>query len=231
MEKTVYLTSAYWGPVEYYAKLYAADKAYIERYDNYVKQTYRNRCVIAAADGPLALTIPTEKGEALKCPMKDVRISDHGNWRHMHWNALVSNYRNSPFFEYYADDFRVFYEKKFPFLWDFNQEICALVCDLIDIHPVMEGTAEYRTFFEEGEEDFREIIHPKKDFRVEDPAFHAEPYYQVFKEKFGFLPNLSIADLLFNMGPESLLVLQKCVRKIMCHNVIAIPNVTSFRMT
>ena len=202
MEKTVYLTSAYWGPVEYYAKLYAADKAYIERYDNYVKQTYRNRCVIAAADGPLPLTIPTEKGEALKCPMKDVRISDHGNWRHMHWNALVSNYRNSPFFEYYADDF----------LWDFNQEICALVCDLIDIHPVMEGTAEYRTFFEEGEEDFREIIHPKKDFRVEDPAFHAEPYYQVFKEKFGFLPNLSIADLLFNMGPESLLVLQKCVR-------------------
>ena len=76
MEKTVYLTSAYLAPVEYYAKLFAADKAYIERYDNYVKQTYRNRCVIAAADGPLALTIPTEKSETLKCPMKDVRISD-----------------------------------------------------------------------------------------------------------------------------------------------------------
>ena len=161
MEKTVYLTSAYFAPVEYYAKLYAADKACIERYDNYVKQTYRNRCVIAAADGPLALTIPTEKSDTLKCPMKDVRISDHGNWRHMHWNALVSNYRNSPFFEYYADDFRVFYEKKFPFLWDFNQEICALVCDLIDIHPQMEGTTEYRTSFVEGEQDFREVIHPK----------------------------------------------------------------------
>ena len=142
MEKTVYLTSAYLAPVSYYAKLFAADKAYIERYDNYVKQTYRNRCVIAAADGPLALTIPTEKSDSLKCPMKDIRISDHGNWRHMHWNALVSNYRNSAFFEYYADDFRVFYEKKYPFLWDFNQEICALVCDLIDIHPQMEGTTE-----------------------------------------------------------------------------------------
>ena len=116
MEKTVYLTSAYLAPVSYYAKLFAADKAYIERYDNYVKQTYRNRCVIAAADGPLALTIPTEKSDSLKCPMKDIRISDHGNWRHMHWNALVSNYRNSAFFEYYADDFRVFYEKKYPFL-------------------------------------------------------------------------------------------------------------------
>ena len=211
MEKTVYLTSAYLAPVSYYAKLFAADKAFIERYDNYVKQTYRNRCVIAAADGPLALTIPTEKSEALKGPMKDGRISDHGNWRHMHWNALVSNYRNSPFFEYYADDFRVFYEKKFPFLWDFNQEICQLVCGLIDIHPQMEGTTEYRTEFSEDEQDFREIIHPKRDFRTEDPTFVAKPYYQVFKEKFGFLPNLSIADLLFNMGPESLLVLQKCV--------------------
>ena len=212
MEKTVYLTSAYLGPVEYYAKLYACEKAYIERYDNYVKQTYRNRCVIAATDGPLSLTIPTEKSDSPKCSMKDIRISDHGNWRHMHWNALVSNYRNSPFFEYYADDFRVFYEKKYPFLWDFNQEICALVCDLIDIHPQMEGTAEYLKEVPEMAFDFRETIHPKRDYQKEDPAFVAEPYYQVFKDKLGFLPNLSVADLLFNMGPESLLVLQKCVK-------------------
>lgn len=212
MKKTIYLTSTYLGPIEYYSKLFATDKAYIERYDNYVKQTYRNRCIIAAANGPLSLTIPTEKNENLKCPMKDVRISDHGNWRHVHWNALVSNYRNSPFFEYYADDFRIFYEKKISFLWDFNQEICNLVCELIDIHPQMEGTSKYKTSFTDEELDFREIIHPKKNFLTEDLTFHAEPYYQVFKDKLGFIPNLSIADLLFNMGPESLIVLQKCTK-------------------
>ena len=124
MEKIIYVGSAYLAPVEYYTKLFAYDKVYVERYDNYVKQTYRNRCVIAAADGPLALTIPTEKSDSNKCLMKDVRISDHGNWRHIHWHALVAAYKHSPFFDYYADDFRVFYEKKYPFLWDFNQELC-----------------------------------------------------------------------------------------------------------
>ncbi len=208
---TVYLSSAYLAPVQYYAKLFQYNKVYVEQWDNYVKQTYRNRCVIAAADGPLALTIPTEKSDSPKCLMKDVRISDHGNWRHVHWNALVAAYRHSPFFEYYADDFRVFYERKFPFLWDFNQQLCSLVCDLIDIHPEMEATADYRTTFADGEADFRELIHPKHDWREADAAFVPKPYYQVFQAKFGFLPNLSIADLLFNMGPESLLVLRDSV--------------------
>lgn len=212
MNNSVYLTSAYLAPVSYYVQLYACKKAYIERYDHYVKQTYRNRCVIAAADGPLALTIPTEKSVTLKCPMKDVRISDHGNWRHMHWNALVSNYRNSPFFEYYADDFRVFYEKKYPFLWDYNQEICELVCNLIDIHPLMEGTLEYKTEFAPGEKDCRNLVNPKRNGLSGSADIVSVPYYQVFKDKLGFLPDLSVADLLFNMGPESLLVLQESIK-------------------
>ena len=213
MEETIYLSSAYLAPVQYYAKLYQAKKAYIERYDHYVKQTYRNRCVIAAADGPLALTIPTVKSESPKSFMKDVRISDHGNWRHIHWNALVAAYRHSPFFDYYADDFRRFYEEKYEFLWDFNQELCALICELIDIHPQFLGTEEYLPDTKSLGTDFRELIHPKNDFKVSDPSFRAVPYYQVFKEKQGFLSNLSIVDLLFNMGPESLLVLRDCTKQ------------------
>lgn len=206
--KTIFLSSAYLAPVEYYVKLLTYDKIFIEQYDHYLKQTYRNRCTIAAPDGPLALTVPIVKPDTPKCFMRDIRISDHGNWRHLHWNALESAYNHTPFFEYYKDDFRPFYEQKYEFLADFNEALCRLVCSLIGLEPQMERTTDYKTTFAPGEDDFRERIHPKKEFRTEDPDFYPQPYYQVFQERLGFLPNLSIADLLFNMGPESLLVLQ-----------------------
>lgn len=206
--KTAYLSSAYLAPVEYYTKLLAYDKMYIEQHDHYMKQTYRNRCTIAGPEGELALSIPTVRPDGLKCPMKDIRISDHGNWRHLHWNAIESAYNSTPFFEYYKDDFRPFYEKKYEFLADFNEELCNLVCKLIDISPVIERTTEYKSEFTPNEFDFREAIHPKKDFRLIDPEFTPRTYYQVFNTRHGFIPNLSIIDLLFNMGPESLLILE-----------------------
>ena len=124
----IYLSSSYLAPVQYYSKLYMADDVVIEHHDNYVKQTYRNRCVITGANGPLPLTIPVEKPDAPKAPMRDIRISDHGNWRHLHWNALVSAYRTTPFFEYYEDDFRPFYEERWEFLVDFNEALRQKVC-------------------------------------------------------------------------------------------------------
>ena len=168
MEKEIILSSAYLAPVEYYTKLYAYDKIYVERFDHYMKQTYRNRCVIASASGPLALTIPTEKSEDLKCLMKDVRISDHGNWRHVHWNAFVAGYKHSPFFDYYADEFHAFFERKYEFLYDFNMELCRWVCEQIDLQPCMMPTDDYDAE-PENIEDFRERIHPKKPYAEYDP--------------------------------------------------------------
>ncbi len=205
--KTIYLSSAYLAPVEYYSKLKAYDKIYIEQPDHYVKQTYRNRCNIAGPEGVLSLSVPIIRPDTPKCAMKDIRISDHGNWRHLHWNAIESAYNNTPFFEYYKDDLRPFYENKYTFLADFNEELRCKICELMDISPVVEHTASYHTDFLPDEADYREVIHPKKDYTEVDQDFLPKPYYQVFESRHGFLPNLSIIDLLFNMGPESVLVL------------------------
>lgn len=211
VKKEIILSSAYLAPVEYYTKLYSHDTVYVERFDNYMKQTYRNRCVIASANGILALTVPTEKADEAKCLMKDIRVSEHGNWRHVHWNAFVAGYKQSPFFDYYADEFHAFFERKYTFLYDFNEELRQWVCSQIDLVPNVISTSEYMEA-SESINDYRELIHPKKDFAEVDSTFVPKPYYQVFDAKNGFTPNLSIIDLLFNMGPESLLVLRDSVK-------------------
>lgn len=199
------LPSAYLPPVQYFVHLYARGGCVVEQHEHYVKQTYRNRCMIDSPNGALALTIPVEKGNGGKCLMKDVRISDHGNWRHLHWQALVASYYNSPFFEYYEDDFRPFYEKKWDYLIDFNDAIMQKCCELIDIQPLLRRSDSYVKI--DGGIDYRALLNPKIPFET-DNQFVPKQYYQVFQQKQGFKPNLSIADLIFNMGPESVLVLQ-----------------------
>ena len=205
--QTVLLSSLYLAPIQYYSKIFRAERAVIEADDNYQKQSYRNRCIIAAANGPLALSVPIEKPKELKCKMKDIKIADHGNWQHFHWNAIISAYNSSPFFEYYRDDFALFYEQKTTFLFDLNEQLRILVCNLLDI----ETPTTYTSSFVENELpntiDLREAIHPKRDWQQLDNQYAVKPYYQVFAEKRPFIENLSIIDLLFNMGNESRLYL------------------------
>lgn len=199
------LSSAYFGPVQWYQKLHRYDRCFIERYDNYMKQTYRNRCVIATTAGPQTLTVPIERYEGRKCLMRDIRISDHGSWRHLHWNALVSSYGESPFFDYYADDIRPFFERRWDFLFDFNLEITHTICSLLDIQPTIELTDDYLRADAIGADDFRDAIRAKHP--LPDESFEPRPYYQVYAQKNGFLSNLSVLDLLFNEGPEGIFLL------------------------
>lgn len=205
------LSSTYFGPVQWYQKLNRYNKVMLEQHDNFIKQTYRNRCVIATANGVQTLSIPIEQYEGAKCKMKDVRISDHGNWRHIHWNALQSAYGDSPFFEFLADDIRPFFEKKWDYLFDFNLQITDKMCELLDIQPVLLPTTNYGNVYGEQAEpadaipDFRDAIRPKRS--LPDADFQPRRYYQVYEQKYGFQPNLSILDLLFNMGNESVLFL------------------------
>ena len=210
----IYLSSAYLAPVQYYTKFLLAGRVLIEQNDNYIKQTYRNRCTIVSANGEISLSIPVEHSSKDKTLMEDIRIAQHGNWQHMHWNAIVSAYNSTPFFEYYQDDFYPFYHKKYSFLFDYNEELNNLILRLLDINlPRIQHTAVYKTEFTDTESDFRELIHPKKDWKLLDADFLPVPYYQVFGQKFGFIANMSIIDLLFNMGNESQIILADSARK------------------
>ncbi len=278
------LSTTYFGPVQWYQKL-NRHRCIIEQHDNFVKQTYRNRCVIASANGPQTLTVPIERYDGMKCAMRDIRISDHGNWRHLHWQALVSAYGETPFFEYYADDIRPFFEEhRWKYLLDFNLDITHTLCSLLDVRPDLTLSDHYidadeticgggslnatAAGFEEavkgldgaaesfGEAvkglggavkglggangldgaaesfggavkglggansldgaaeslgsssacslfvDYRDAIRPKHP--LPDAEFEARPYYQVRAQRHGFLPNLSVLDLLFNEGPEGI---------------------------
>ena len=197
-------SSAYFASIEYYMLLTNANNVLLERCDYYVKQTYRNRCRIATANGVMDLSIPVEKPNGNKTLTRDVRISEHGDWQQNHWRAITSAYNSSPFFEYYADDLAPFFEKKHSFLFDFNEEIQQTILNLLDIHPKISYTEAFLSNYGKEVADFRETIHPKIESKV---VF--KPYYQVFQQKFGFIPNLSIIDLLFNMGNEAVLVLNQ----------------------
>ena len=199
------LPCCYLAPVSHYSAYYRADEVQLEVCDHFTKQTLRNRCYIDSPNGALALTIPVVKTEG-KTLMRDIRISDHGNWRHQHWTALESSYRQSPFFEYYAEDFAPFYEKKWEFLADFNEELMALVASLLDISKPISRTTTYGPL---PAPPLGECLSSLHSF-----VFEALPqrgsgegasYYQVFASRHGFLPDLSIVDLLFNLGPEGVL--------------------------
>jgi len=188
------LPCAYLPPISWFACLMTGEPIFMEQYENYQKQTIRNRCTIDSPNGPLNLSIPVDKSTFVggKCLMKDVRISAHSDWQHQHWYALETSYYNSPFFEYLQDDFRPLYEKKWDFLMDFNEALIQKCCEMLDIQPNISRTNSYVG-----------VSH------LSLLTSHLTPhtYYQVFQQKHGFLPDLSIIDLIFNMGKESLLFL------------------------
>ena len=197
----------YLAAVPFYARLYASESIVIDDVAPFVKQTFRNRAVIATENGTQSLTIPVVH-DGGKVAMRDVRISEHGNWRHQHWNAIVSAYRKSPFFDYYADDFAHFFEERDGFLMDFNLRLHGVVSELLGLERKV-GFLSDEAFDSTGAVDLRRIAEPKALETVDGVAL--QPYYQVFAQRNGFISSLSVLDLLFNMGPEGLLVLRDSV--------------------
>lgn len=196
----------YFGSIEQFVAIAQADGVTFEKHDNYQKQTYRNRTYIATPEGPLLLNIPikhTSKGkrgerERVHQKYKDVKIENDFRWQREHWKSIQIAYRSSPFFEFYEDDFAPLYQKPHTFLMDFNLETFAILKEALRLDITVDFTETYQPKPLEIQ-DFRTLAIAKNT-----TGFQPEPYIQVQEKHHRFLPNLSIIDLLFNMGPQSL---------------------------
>lgn len=198
----ILLSTAYFAPIRYFSKLAAYPEIHIEQHENFIKQTYRNRTVILGANGQIPLIVPVEKGRGKKICIKDLRIAYDEEWQRNHWRTIFSAYNSSPFFEYYADDLEPFFRKKYEFLFDLNQQITETLVEILEIETELKLTDDFEQIPKTCL-NFREQISPKTHLIDDDAQFVAQPYTQVFTEKFGFIPDLSILDLLFNEGPSS----------------------------
>ena len=196
------LPSYYLAPISYYVRLAQCPSAVVDFDEIYRKQTLHNRCWIASPNGPMSLTVPVVKFVPYRTPMRDIRISDHGNWRHLHWNALRSNYGRTPFFEFYADDFAPFYERRWDFLVDYNQALQDMILKE-ELGIKSEELSKREAPSLTGSSLTGSSLTGSS---LSAPSL--PPYYQLFSDRHGFMSDLSIVDLLFNIGPEALLYLQ-----------------------
>lgn len=196
---SVLLSTAYLPNVVYLSQVIKADKIVLESHEHFIKQTYRNRCEILSSAGKLSLSIPLVK-QADKEVITTKRISYAENWQQQHWRSITSAYKNSPYFEFFEDEFKPFFEKRFEFLFEYNLQLLETLLHILRIEKKIEFTNSY------------EVNPSVKDFRYlsdkHSPQTSIGPYYQVFSDKLGFTPNLSCLDILFNEGLQTLIILK-----------------------
>ena len=191
----------YFPNIHQFIQIIKANNILFEVSDNYQKQTFRNRTYIYGANGKLGLFIPvihTHKNREL---FKDVKISYESNWMDLHLKSLQSAYRSSPYFEYFEDDFIKLYSEKEKFLADFNIKCIKLISNLLDLDLDFKISTEY---VEKTNDiiDLRDLSNARKEKKIETPK-----YIQVFESKHGYLNNLSILDLIFSEGKNSVLLM------------------------
>ena len=194
----ILLPAAYFPPVLYFACLMNAESAFLERKETYVKQTYRNRCNIYAANGKLRLSVPVIKVHGNHTKTEDMVISSLDNWKREHWRALESSYNSSPFFLYYADALKPYFHNNSGTLYEYNIAILETLTKLIGLEVNILETNSFEKSYPDME-DFRD--HTAWTKFSKEANF--PPYHQVFGDRYGFIPNLSILDLLFNEGPNT----------------------------
>jgi hypothetical protein len=195
---SILLPTAYLPPINYISECLNSETVFIEAFETYTKQTCRNHCIIAGPNGIQQLTVPVNKVDGNHTLTKDIRISYFQDWQKMHWRSIETAYNNSPFFLYYRDYFEPFFSKKTHFLIDLNLSLFEVIFNILRIEKETEFTEQYDRN-PRFAIDRRNVFGSKKSFIVHP----AKEYTQVFRNKSGFITNLSIIDLIFNLGPET----------------------------
>jgi len=195
---TLILSTAYYPPVQYFAELLKSGKVFIEQHETYPKQTYRNRCYIYSANGVIPLSIPVERGSFHKVKLKDIRIDNSRKWQREHIHAIRSAYNSSAFFEFYKDKILQPLYSEYDYLLDLNMEILDVISNILEIEIRVYTTDSFIKEYDDNIRDLRYSLSPKNE-----SAYSSPEYFQVFSPSLGFKPNLSLIDLLFNMGPET----------------------------
>ena len=202
----IILPTSYFPPIEHFVCLLNTDEIIIEKHEYYVKQTFRNRMNIYGPNGLLSLSIPVTKINGNKTLIKNISISNHSNWQTIHWRSIETTYNSSPFFLYYKDDVFPFFNQKYENLFNYNFLILQTLFDLMDIKKNINLTEIYHTpqelKFNTDILDLRNSL--SSNHQIIKSSHQFSSYFQVFNHKHGFIPNLSILDLLFNLGPSSL---------------------------
>lgn len=190
-------------PVSYFYHALRAEGVLIEAHENYVKQSYRNRCQILTAHGVQALTVPVVRGNSKdKTPITEIEIDYSQKWYNVHWRSIQAAYGRAPYFEFYSDYIKAVYERQPKFLFELNIDLLKLYFKLLKLNKPLQLTATYTEAASENVLDFRNKIHPK----IYPDNLNVKNYTQVFGKQFA--PELSIIDLLFTQGPASLSYLQ-----------------------
>lgn len=210
---TILLNTCFFGPIEYYAHIISHDKIIIEQYEHYSKQTYRNRCNILGANGSLSLSYPVVKASSKKILTKDVLISYESKWQKLHFKSIESAYKSSPFYDYYIDDLMQFFDKKWSNLLEYNTAIQEEIFTMLEIEPNISFSQDFHPKGTTKLIDLRDAVHPKENKSIVNTNYKQEKYTQVFSNKFPFQGNLSILDLIFNLGPDALTHLEASIKK------------------
>lgn len=197
MPGRVLLSTAYLPPVEYFSLISGADEVFIEANENYVKQSYRSRCYILSSHGPQLLSVPVTEGSRHKIRARQAKIDYSKKWQQVHLRAMVSSYRCSPYFDFYYEIIEKIISADHELLWDLNMKLLEALLKMMKIRKKIRLTEDFEPSLNEPY-DYRYRLDPAK----QTLAVHRE-YMQVFKTPAGFVPNLSIVDLIFNQGPDS----------------------------